>query len=275
MIKGYIESIEEGAVTGWAFSTATNLTGAAILAFDGDRCIGAGEIGAYRSDLESVGLGDGCYGFSIGCDPAVLAASKRISVRLADSDFLLPWNGSAAAAEPDSAFLRRFIPFSTQEDERLAWMSAHGWFSNEQFALARALNNSGYYIRTFSQPELKKSRPVDVLTPLLSDTLSAMYRRDLPAASFAYVHGGEILPRLTQVRQQALEEQFVALFGGALSVGLLQGAQLGCDTAGDAPAQVVKVSGYQAVICHANCLREFVADEPAAMTLLYLSRAGS
>jgi hypothetical protein len=75
MLQGHIDLIEDGKVAGWIYSSIKSVTGMRLLAFSGSQCIGVGEIGLYREDLQRAGLDDGKLGFEIRCGWRILTSA--------------------------------------------------------------------------------------------------------------------------------------------------------------------------------------------------------
>ncbi len=89
MIRGAIEVAQEKLVAGWIYSSEVQLRGALLLAFSGERCVGAGRVEIFRQDLFDAKLGDGYCGFHF---PVALQLGEHpasIVVRPADCDAAL------------------------------------------------------------------------------------------------------------------------------------------------------------------------------------------
>lgn len=89
MLRGAIETATESLVSGWVYCKAVSLRDQLVLAFLGGRTIGTGRVQFFRKDLLAAGLGDGYCGFhfAIALQPGESPAD--VTIRLADSDFML------------------------------------------------------------------------------------------------------------------------------------------------------------------------------------------
>ncbi len=98
MIRGAIEVADEHVVSGWIYSDAINLRDTLVLAFSGQRCVGAGRVEVFRQDLLDAKLGDGFCGFhfNVTLPPGEHPAS--IVVRPADCDTALIQSRSKVVA---------------------------------------------------------------------------------------------------------------------------------------------------------------------------------
>ena len=103
LLRGAIEGVTQDAIYGWIYSNAERLRDRLVLAFYNEACIGAGNVGLYREDLMSVGLGDGYLGFHFGIDFPGTDALNGVVVKLEGSDAVLMQRGSRVVGAERSA----------------------------------------------------------------------------------------------------------------------------------------------------------------------------
>lgn len=266
MLRGYIENVTEETVDGWVYCQARSLTGMTILAFDGSTCIGSGEVNIYRPDLAEAGLGDGQNGFSIYCGKDAIQKAQHINIRLIDSDFLIQTAIKPPTAAPHP--LRSLLPFSPEEDKRLTWMAAQGWMNQAQFALARALNSTGHYVRTLSRVEISGTSPESILSHLITDTLSMMFRRDYPNYHAVTISSADLKSELDSVKNLPVDERFVAIFGATHECTLTDGAVKPDGEASAHGKSTHKLTPFQALIFHADCFDAIHTSKASELSLL-------
>lgn len=264
MLKGHIDSVTSESIEGWAYSPAFPVAGKRMLAFSGSDCIGAGEIGVYRPDLESAGLGDGRNGFSIACDPQRLQSSKTLRVRLDESDFFLEFAGNGDRISAlDKSHLQ---PLSDDEEGRLEWMASQGWLTQSQFSMALALNSSGFHLRTFSRIECTGAPIGELIRSAMSETLSAMFRKNVDIGMFSHHLTEHPIDVLNRQRLSRVEDQFVAIFGESIVCTIANGRHRVAGPHHQHESH--RLSGFQVAVCHASCIVEVKSDIGAKVGLL-------
>lgn len=76
---GYLDSAENGVITGWAALPSDTSVRPNIQFFLNDKAVGATIANQYRSDLKDAGIGDGCYAFQFQC-PASMTEGSNLSL---------------------------------------------------------------------------------------------------------------------------------------------------------------------------------------------------
>ncbi|MET0258236.1 MAG: hypothetical protein ABW179_06605 [Methylobacterium sp.] len=147
MIRGHIDLATHGRVEGWIYSDRMKLTGAQVLAFHDETCVGGGTIEIFRRDLADAGLGDGFVGFgfpvalSPGQDPRVL------DVRLDGGSLLLKQSACAVVPRETLGEDRRR---GGRDPAALSWMLARGWIGQGHHDALNGLARFGAYPQTLS-----------------------------------------------------------------------------------------------------------------------------
>jgi hypothetical protein len=146
MIRGSIEVARRTQVSGWIYAETGTVRDRLILAFAGDRCVGAGKVDRFRKDLLEAKLGDGYCGFEF---PIKLNDDERLGaviLKLQNSDVALIQRDTKLTGAADAA------PAAEQElgaisPARVAWMQDRGWLDQHEYDFLRALHTSGAYER--------------------------------------------------------------------------------------------------------------------------------
>lgn len=267
MLRGHIEQIIDGVISGWVFHPRESLRGHAILAFDHDECIGAGEIGRFREDLRDAGLGDGHLGFEICCDPATVSAARLLNVRLQDSDFLMLHASAAALIQPRPT--DEYHPFSPAEEDRLQWLGRHGWLTQGQLAFARALSLNGRYLLTLSRDEAQPGVAAGIAAGLLCATISTIVRKGLRATPPRQLAATELHAHLQSLGALAFEERFVALWGVPMTVHMGRGIPTGQPA--PRAAEQVAVCAYHVLLCYAPLIQAIQVPQGDTVQLIQLT----
>ncbi len=145
MIRGAIEIAKNSRVVGWIHSESQPLKSTTVLAFVGDRCVGAGSVDGFRQDLLDAKLGDGYCGFDF---PVVLAEGETpgaLIVRLQSSDAALlqqtsriVGSGDDGAAAPDLGAI---------QTRSISWLMDRGMLEQPEYDFLRAIHSVGAYER--------------------------------------------------------------------------------------------------------------------------------
>lgn len=142
MIRGHIDFVSRDRVEGWIASERLRLTGAKVLAFVDETCVGGGTVDIFRQDLADAGLGDGVVGFRI---PIALEPGqdvKVLDVRLDGGSVLLKQSRSCLVPREAVGEDRRR---QGRDPASLSWMLARGWLSQAHYDALRLLSQFGVY----------------------------------------------------------------------------------------------------------------------------------
>jgi hypothetical protein len=151
MLRGALESVSSGVVSGWIYSPVGTVRDGLMLAFLDTTCVGAGRVEIFRQDLADAGLGDGYLGFSF---PVTLTSgtdAQRLVVRLDGSDTVLlhrdsrVGQGGAAPRPAAAAATAGNYPIPT-----LQWMRARGWLDQAEYDFLRYFRQLGVYDRALT-----------------------------------------------------------------------------------------------------------------------------
>lgn len=265
MLQGHIDEIADGKISGWVYSRLQPVAGEQVLAYCGEQCIGAGEVGLFRADLRDAGLDDGRLGFQIRFDQEILKTGLPVHVRFNSSDFSLHprsfWT-RGAARPADKLGL-----YSQAEVTRLDWMAAQGWLSQDQYTMAKALNRMGVYQRTISRTELAGAPLETHARRIFAECLSLLFK--LPAESTAGGVRMETFPEgapFDATGRGAYE--LVGLFGTSFGCEIVEGAHRSdLELPADPPAMRYHNSPFQLMMVHAACLRSEIRPEGVAHVL--------
>ena len=140
MIRGHIDFVSRIRVEGWLFCERLNLTGASVLAFVDEACVGGGRVELFRQDLLNAGLGDGRVGFGF---PVMLEPwqdPRALDVRLEGGAMRLAQGQSRLVARDSLGEDRRR---QGREPGSLSWMLARGWLSQPRYETLRILGEFG------------------------------------------------------------------------------------------------------------------------------------
>ncbi len=173
MLRGSIEVARRNRVSGWIYSSAEPVRDKLILAFVGQRCVGAGKVDKFRKDLLEANLGDGYCGYDF---PIVLNDDETLGavvIRLqnADAALIQPNTRMFAPGEHGSGGAPSLGPLGIAN---VAWMQDRGWLDQPEFDFLKALQNIGAYERGLRLPRrpggpvLPALNPQDVVLDLLA-----------------------------------------------------------------------------------------------------------
>lgn len=178
MIKGALEVVAENVVAGWMYSPEINMKDRVVLAFQGEHCIGSGQIKTFRQDLLNAGLGDGYLGFEFPITRKQ-ALQDAIIVRLDESDLVLiqptVLKGGARAlptkVEPEALVDRL---------SSLKWELTHGLITQAEFDFLRSLAQLGVFerslmVKTSGEPRAQ----VGSAQPVLEECFALLMRRNV------------------------------------------------------------------------------------------------
>lgn len=264
MLKGHIDSIEDDHVSGWIYSRERPLTGERVLAFCGEKCIGAAEVEIYRDDLYKAGLGDGRLGFQIFFDSAAPINPKNIHVRMEGSDFSLItkdfWKTSSSLQS------NRCGLFSQFEIDRVDWMASLGWLTQSQYALTKSINRMGVYQRMFSRADIQNSSLDELVREAYADCLSIMLqvsKKNIHSKIYAETFSGDFEMLKT------LPFEVIAVYGANFSCKLHEGRHR-TDAFGDELAMPICYdnSSYQVMFVHVACCEGIAQIQDGALQLL-------
>lgn len=145
MIRGSIEFASNEVIQGWIFTEDGRVRDRTVLAFQGETCVGAGKVGAFRADLVDAGMGDGYLGFSFPISVPAPAVGSVV-VKLEGSDAILlqreasVTHGAAPSQGLDRARVRQRLA-------ALKWALKHGRVAQSDFDYLRILWSFGVYER--------------------------------------------------------------------------------------------------------------------------------
>jgi hypothetical protein len=162
VIRGSIEIVKRTQVAGWIHAEAGSVRDRLILAFAGERCVGAGKVDRFRKDLLEAKLGDGYCGFDF---PIRLDDDEKlgaVTVRLQNSDAALIPRTTRLVGPDDiapAADLGAIPPGC------VAWMQDRGWLGPQDAAFLKAIQTIGAYEHSWHQPRPAPGRPGLALGP--------------------------------------------------------------------------------------------------------------
>ena len=148
MIRGSIEVASHTHISGWIHAETGTARDRLILAFAGERCVGAGKVDRFRRDLLDANLGDGYCGFDFPIKLNDGEAVGSVIVKLQNSD--------AALIQRDTVLSRpdeRDTPTGSGVDlgaiapARVSWMQDRGWLEQQEYDFLRAVQTIGAYER--------------------------------------------------------------------------------------------------------------------------------
>jgi hypothetical protein len=253
MLQGHIDLIEDGKVAGWIYSSIKSVTGMRLLAFSGSQCIGVGEIGLYREDLQRAGLDDGKLGFEIRYDPTLLTQPRALNLRLENSDFcLLPgdfWK------EPPAQRGASLGLYCKAELDRLDWMAAQGWLSQDQYTMAKSLNVMGVYQRAISRLEVANTTLSAVASKLMADCLGILFKKEPEAFSSKLVSERYAPDKGLPAATRSPVSDIIAVFASPFNCLIAEGRNR-LDAGDDHEIRTMRYqnSAHQCMILHRDCL---------------------
>ncbi len=253
MLQGHIDSISEGKISGWIYSEAQCVTGRRVLAFSGSQCVGAGDVGLYRKDLHQAGLDDGRLGFEIQFNGSDTISNRLLHIRLENSDFcLFPsrfWN-DLNPTKP-----ARLGLYSQDEIDRIEWMAAQGWLTQDQYAMSKSINLMGIYQRAFSRAELVNTDLESLVARSMSECYGILLKID-PGTLNEKIMVETYIPETSLATiSHKKSSHVIGLFSSAFRCRVGEGRQRS-DV--ESPDQFRTIqyqnSAYQMMILHLDCL---------------------
>jgi hypothetical protein len=164
MIRGSIEVARRTQVSGWIYAETGTVRDRLILAFAGDRCVGAGKVDRFRKDLLEAKLGDGYCGFDFPIKLNDDEALGAVIIKLQNSDVALIQRDTKLIGPADAA------PASEHElgaisPARVAWMQDRGWLDQHEYDFLRAVQVGGAYERGLRQARRANAEVPPALRP--------------------------------------------------------------------------------------------------------------
>lgn len=144
MIRGHIDFVSRSRVEGWIVADGRRLTGARVLAFVDETCVGGGTVDIFRQDLADAGVGDGFVGFRFPIAPEPWHDTRVLDVRLDGGSVLLKQQGACLAPREAIGEDRRR---QGRDPASLAWMRARGWLEQGHYEALRLLSEFGVYVQ--------------------------------------------------------------------------------------------------------------------------------
>jgi hypothetical protein len=191
MIRGSIEIARRTQITGWIYAEPGTVRDRLILAFVGERCVGAGKVDLFRKDLFDAQLGDGFCGFDFPIKLNDEEAAASVIVKLQNSDAALIQRDTRVLSADDEEPALRRPDLGAVTRDMLPWMQDRGWLEQHEFDFLRAVQTVGAYERGLRPPRRQNAelqpalRPEQVAHELLS--LFVMSDIDLTRSKLASV----------------------------------------------------------------------------------------
>ena len=139
MIRGAIEMVRRTQISGWIFAEAGTINDQTVLAFSGDRCVGAGKIDRFRQDLLEAQLGDGHCGFEFPINLNEDETPGSVIVRLQNSDVALIQAHTKLIGPGEQAGTGADL--GAIAPSLLPWMQDRGWLEQHEFDFLRCSTN--------------------------------------------------------------------------------------------------------------------------------------
>lgn len=169
MFKGAVEGVTEEAAFGWMYSSTEGLRDRLVLAFHGEKCIGAGRIEIFREDLASAGLGDGYLGYHFGIDSPGRSALREVVLRLDGSDAVFIQRGSRVVDATGTGDARLSERELSAVLSSLKWRVSKGLLDQPDYDYLRSIWQFGVYERVIrKEGQIDEAAAMDVATRLLS-----------------------------------------------------------------------------------------------------------
>jgi hypothetical protein len=146
MIRGSIEVARRTQVSGWIHAELGTVRDRLILAFSGDRCVGAGKVDRFRKDLLEAKLGDGYCGFDF---PIILnddEGAGSVIVKLQNSDAALIQAASRLVG-PGENVTGPDGGFGVMAPATMSWMQDRGWLDQHEYDFLTMVHRVGAYER--------------------------------------------------------------------------------------------------------------------------------
>lgn len=248
MLKGSIDKLTADQVSGWAYSESGKITGRRILAFIGERCIGAGEVGLLRADLRDAGLGDGKLGFEFAIDAGMVKELEQVHLRLENSDFCLFQTAFHQNIARENQAIQEL--YTEAELARVEWMNRQGWLTNEQYLGVKALNTLGVYQRTFSKAELAQENMAARAPAAYCELIGTLLRQEISEEQLEISLASDLI---ISDAPQVKHREIIGVFGDTCEVSVAEGSHGEIES----PAEAItyKNAAHQLLLVHATCLK--------------------
>ena len=188
MIRGSIEIAQRTHVSGWIHAETGSVRDRLILAFAGERCVGAGKVDRFRRDLLDAKVGDGHCGFDFPIKLNDEEAVGSVVVKLQNSDAALIQRGTIVIGPDENQAATGAVDLGAIPPDRVAWMQDRGWLEQEEYDFMRGVQTIGAYeraLRGIHGEDPAASRPEQIAHDLLS--LYALAEVDVSATRLVSV----------------------------------------------------------------------------------------
>ena len=166
MIRGSIEVARRTQVSGWIHAESGPVRDRLILAFAGERCVGAGKVDRFRKDLLEAKLGDGYCGFDF---PIRLNDDEKlgaVSVKLQNADVaLLQRTTRLVGPEDDKPEQLGQPDLGAVPPGCIPWMQDRGWLKQQECDFLKAMQSIGAYERGLRPPRRSAGDAAAILDP--------------------------------------------------------------------------------------------------------------
>lgn len=144
MIRGSIELARRTRIAGWIYAEAGGVRDRLVLAFAGERCVGAGKVDRFRKDLLDAALGDGYCGFDFPIDLDEADDLGAVTIKLQNSDVALIQR-TARLIGPEELESLRGAPadLGAVPPGCVGWMQERGWLGQQESAFLKAVQTIG------------------------------------------------------------------------------------------------------------------------------------
>lgn len=228
MLRGAIDQVTDGLVSGWLYSDLGTTRDRTVLAFLDQQCVGAGKVDQFRPDLAEAGLADGMLGFRFGIRLDTPEDAARVTVRLEGSDALLLQSRTRVQPAELEAATKSSAALPRRSESSLAWMLARGWLSQPEHDFLKFFGRLGVYDRALRLPK-RGGEPASRLDPeVTAREIFEVLAMDEVQLSRRPVGSADALPAaLAEVREDAGSLPLIALWSeGRGRLGVVEGSQL-------------------------------------------------
>lgn len=268
MIRGHIEAVSRERVSGWVHANAHPLRDAAILAFHGHQCIGAGRVDRFRPDLLEAGMGDGFVGFDIPIAGERVDQLASVIVRLEGSDACLLQSDAAVVAQAQGA-----AHMSAEEIEaELAsyrWMLAQGWIDQPDSDFLRAITVAGAYDYAVPRAARAAGRTTVAVHEAALHRLCMLNRQQVRLEPRTLTGLDALLMELDAVTAAPLARPVAVLCGGAFKLSVVEAGHAAGTLGDEPPVRRHALQPYQALFLDGRTpVRELELVDCTQITLL-------
>jgi hypothetical protein len=166
MIRGAIEVVEPGRVSGWIYSSAETLRDQLIMGFVGNRCVGTGKVDRFRKDLLEAKLGDGYCGFDFPCRLLPDDGPGSLVIKLQNSDVALLQSSSRVFESGAEIISGGTAPdLGAVPPASVTWMQDNGWLEQHEHDFLKAIHAAGAYERGLRPARRAGEDPPPALKP--------------------------------------------------------------------------------------------------------------